>query len=361
MFYIIFEVSILIQPQLFLPWIHVVFGWWMLGTGFLSMVDCYINLHDHLPGAPGSFLTGLISITLALFMILGHNMSIKTNVLSVIAGVYFILYGIIGLLFHISLIIHSNQPGIHSWSYSTPVFMNAFMPLRFYNSIHELKLASRLEVKKEEIPTDLHVYIYLKGKGPEMFGHIDISYKGTIWSYGNHDPKTRRLLGTYGDGVLIKADEKRFLQESIGTDGKTVICYGIRITEEQGKLIENRIAGLMKRAVRWKCDAEIAHDRGKDMSSCRDYASRVYKETFCEMYKFTKGKYRTYFISSTNCVMIADELIRNPDLHLIDLNGIVTPGSYLSFLNTEYLKPDSIVVSRTLYESGVREAIPQPE
>ncbi len=69
------------------------------------------------------------------------------------------------------------------------------------------------------------------------------------------------------------------------------------------------------------------------------------------MFKFSKGKFRTYFISSTNCVMLADELIRNRDLTLINLSGLVTPGAYLSFLNTEYLKPNSAVISRTLYET----------
>ena len=69
------------------------------------------------------------------------------------------------------------------------------------------------------------------------------------------------------------------------------------------------------------------------------------------MYKFTKGKFKTYFIAGTNCVNLADDLIRSKDLNLIDLNGLVTPGAYLAFLNTEYLKKDSIVKTRTLFES----------
>jgi hypothetical protein len=114
----------------------------------------------------------------------------------------------------------------------------------------------------------------------------------------------------------------------------------------------------MERAIPWKCDAQLAREAGKDMEPYNDYASRVYKETFCEMYKFSSGKFRTYFISSTNCVILADELIRNRDLRLIDLTGLITPGAYLSFLNTQYLKKNTPVISRIFYEKGVNDPVP---
>ncbi|MBO7703888.1 MAG: hypothetical protein J6S26_05520, partial [Solobacterium sp.] len=131
------------------------------------------------------------------------------------------------------------------------------------------------------------------------------------------------------------------------------------LSDEQKAIVEKRIDRMMERTVPWKCAAALCHEAGEDMNACQDYASRVYKETFCDMFKFTNGKFRTYFISATNCVILADELIRSRDLSLVDLTGFVTPGAYLSFLNTEYLKQDSIVVSRTLYEAGVREPLPE--
>lgn len=45
------------------------------------------------------------------------------------------------------------------------------------------------------------------------------------------------------------------------------------------------------------------------------------------------------------------KLIRNEDLRLVTPSGFVTPGSYLAFLEQEYQKPDSIVISRTVYRS----------
>ena len=68
------------------------------------------------------------------------------------------------------------------------------------------------------------------------------------------------------------------------------------------------------------------------------------------MYKFANGKFKTYFVFSTNCVLLADELLHCKELDLIPIGGIVTPGTYLEFLNTEYLRPGGMVVERTIYK-----------
>jgi len=361
-FLILFDLSfgfiLLMMPDQFLSWMHVFFGWWMLGHGCLMLINFYVTLIDRLAGGLLPLVTGLFSSFLGGFMIFSSNLPIKTSLLSILAGIYFLLYGLLGFLFHLQVFLASRKIRVFSWSYSAPVFFNAFLPLDTYITIKQLKLEQQLKIHESSQNPDLHVYIYLKGKGPEALGHIDISYHGTIWSYGCHDPQARHLFGTMGDGVLIRAKEQSFIQESITTDGKTVIDYGIVLNDEQKKVLENRISSLLSRTVPWKCSAAIAHEEGKPMTACTDYASRVYRETFCDMFKFASGKFRTYFIASTNCVLLADELIRNPQLNLIDLNGLVTPGAYLAFLNTEYLKPDSIVVSRSVYEQGVREAGP---
>ena len=357
-FNLLFGIVLLIWPNQFMMFVHVFFGWWMLGHGILHLVDFYVCLHDQLPGSLRHLISGILFLILSVFLIIGRNMAIKTEVLSILAGIFFIVYALFGFLEHLLVLLKGFDPARSSFSVTSPILMTAFLPIQFYISIKELKRDTLLKEKRETTPSDLRVYIYLKGKGPEMFGHIDISYKGTIWSYGNHDPRTRRLNGTLGDGVVIRADEIRFLRESIETDHKTIICFGIRLSESQKKTVESRLEQLMERAVPWKCDAQLAHEAGKDMEPYNDYASRVYKETFCDMYKFSSGKFRTYFISSTNCVILADELIRNKDLRLIDLTGLITPGAYLSFLNTEYLKKNTPVISRIFYEKGVNDPVP---
>ena len=346
-----FMMAILTRPDRFMSLVHIFFGWWMFGHGIISLIEFQVLVRDQQPGTVSRFFTGIIFLLVSAFMLSGRSLSVKNDVLTVTAAGFFLIYGVLGFLFHLSVLRRRQNPDLPSWSVSPPILLNAFFPFQVFISLKQLKDDTRLSSAKPAEEPDLKVFIYMKGKGPEIFGHIDLSYRGTILSYGNHDPQSRRLNGTYGDGVLIRADEDLFLREGINTEEKSVIGYGIQVDETERTALEKRIEDLLSRTVPWKPAAQLAEEAGEDMSACRDYASRVYRETHCEMFKFSKGKFRTYFISSTNCVMLADELIRNRYLTLVDLTGIVTPGAYLSFLNTEYLKPNSKVITRTLYET----------
>ena len=126
--------------------------------------------------------------------------------------------------------------------------------------------------------------------------------------------------------------------------------YGIRLTDAEKQILRGRIQELMSRAMPWDCAAAAAERNHQDSSRINDYASKIYKTTHCEMFKFSSGKFRTYFAASTNCVLLADELIRSKNLNLIDIAGFATPGAYLSFLNSQYLLKTTPVRTRTIYE-----------
>ncbi len=347
LFMFIFGIIILVYPNLFYRFAIIFVGWWMFAEACINLIKFYVKKRDQVNGAASLFISGFISLILSIFLIFSKSMS-KGHVVALIGGIYLIIYGLLGFTFH--LFFNTTNKKYH-WSYSPPVLLNAFIPSNVFISIKHLKKNSKLDIHKEKIQTPLHVYVYLNETGPEAFGHIDIGYKGTIYSYGCHDPNTRKLVGTMGDGVLIKSDEQKFIDNATHGENKVIISYGIDLNEQEQSIIEKRIDDMMSRTVPWLCLYAENEKEGKDVSNIHDYASRVYKNTHAEMYKFTSGKFKTYFIAGTNCVNLADDLIRSKELNLIDLNGLVTPGAYLAFLNTEYQKKDSIVKTRTLYES----------
>lgn len=350
-------IAVIANPDLFFHFTHLFMGLWMLGHGIILMINFYVRIRDRLPGAAGQFFASLASLVLAVFLIFSSHWADKTALLSIFAGIYFCFYGLIGLAFHLVVTSpRSTARRRYNWSYSAPVLLNALLPLHVYVSVRHLIKDSTLTNLEGGNHEDLNVYIYLNAKGGESFGHTDISYQGKIYSYGCHDPKHRRLAGTLGDGVLIVSDEKKFLTEALHGENKIIISFGIRLNEDQKHILEHRIREIMSRAVPWKCALAEAEEAGETYDGFMDYASRVYAGTHADMYKFSRGKFRTYFVAYTNCVLLADELIRSNELLLIDINGLVTPGAYLSFLNTEYLKKNTIVVSRTLYKSGLHEA-----
>ena len=154
-------------------------------------------------------------------------------------------------------------------------------------------------------------------------------------------------FGTLGDGVLIRAEEKKFISYSAAGEDRTIVAYGITLTKAQEDILQERIDDLMARAVPWNCAAET------DVNA-HDYVSRVWKNTGCQLYKFTKGKFRTYFVASTNCVLLADTLIRSKQLHLVTPGGFITPGAYLAFLNDAYQRKEGNVKERKIYATANR-------
>lgn len=49
-------------------------------------------------------------------------------------------------------------------------------------------------------------------------------------------------------------------------------------------------------------------------------------------------------------VKLVDTIVGKTGIDLIKVNGIITPGAYLDYLDRLYDRGDSIVVSRTLYQ-----------
>lgn len=353
--HILFGVVIIAMPEMFMRFTIVFYGWWLLLEAWICFVNFHVIRQDRLKGGVTQFLKGLFNLLFGFFFVLGPSITEKGSLLTLIAGFYFLFYGFISFIQCLRL----NHPDSllakkTNWTFSLPVLVNAFLPIRTYVSIRAMQRQEGIRPQHKKEKVDLEVFIYLKGSGFEQLGHVDIAYGDTIYSYGCHDPKTWKLGGTLGDGVLIQVDRKRFLQQGVDENGKVILGYGIRLNEKEKEMLEDRISSLLARSTPWLPVAEQNIALHKNVYEPMDYPSRVFRSTGANFYKFQQGKFKTYFVASTNCVLLADELIRCKDLRLIDLGGFVTPGAYLSFLNNEYLLKKGTVVSRTLYQSGDR-------
>ena len=49
---------------------------------------------------------------------------------------------------------------------------------------------------------------------------------------------------------------------------------------------------------------------------------------------------------------LADILCGASGLDLMNLQGIITPGTYYAFLDRQFRRPNSIVISRTVYRDS---------
>lgn len=347
-----FSLFIWLFPDNFYKFVHIIIGFWVLLNGIIGFISYYVYRRDSLKGASWIFTKSFIDLIISLSLMLAPQK--KLWFLSYIAAVYFIFYGLITISENAKdLLPDSTKNKVRKHlSISTPVIICALIPQRFYFSINSMIKKQHVQIDANACDgnsSDLEIFIYLKAHGPESLGHVDICFNNTIYSYGCHDPENRGLHGTLGDGVLIVSDRNSFLQNSINGDDKTIISYQFTLTTSQKEILSKRIQDLMERTVTWSCKAKIADDENHDNALINDYASRVYKSCHAKMYKFTQGKFKTYFVFSTNCVLLADALIRTKDLDLIKTSGIVTPGSYIAFLNQQLSRENSYVTNRVIY------------
>lgn len=52
-------------------------------------------------------------------------------------------------------------------------------------------------------------------------------------------------------------------------------------------------------------------------------------------YKFSSGKFKTYFVMTTNCVQLVDDVVGATGLDILDNHGFLTPGAYHVYLDKE--------------------------
>ena len=207
-------------------------GVWMLAAAFLSAINCYVIARDRQAHFLRQFLYTIYAGLLGLFLILGASFSLKRWILSLLAGIFFTAYSLRAFLADYTRFFPDSWIARHrTWSLSLPLLFSAFVPMRAWVIIQQAD-----QLPKDTTPADLYVYVYCKGSGFERFGHIDIAYKGLIYSYGCHDPQNRTLGGTLGDGVLIVIDQKKFLQNAAESEDKTIIQYGLRLNEKQKEI-----------------------------------------------------------------------------------------------------------------------------
>lgn len=129
--------------------------------------------------------------------------------------------------------------------------------------------------------------------------------------------------------------------------------YGLALTPEQKKGVQEQLDDLLSHVLPWEPKAEQA-DKGEIKGNAKDFedvSSQLYNDAKASFYKFKQGnEFKTYYALGTNCVKLVDTLVGKTGIDLIKINGIITPGAYLDYLDRLYDRGDSIVVSRTLYQ-----------
>ena len=273
-----------------------------------------------------------------------------------VLGAYFFLYGVSnirdGFLFEEEIGKNHLKRRIRI---SLPIVLAALIPARTLAKINKFMQENADERE------DIHLGMVKSGKTAELeifvhtaetslfsaIGHVDICYQGRVISYGNYDPSSETLFGMVGDGVLYFCDRDKYIDLCKRESQKTLFGYGIDLTPEMEKAVQKKLAELKQLTIPWEPSADkIMTGDGKEDYT---YAYKIRHETDGELYKFIKSKFKSYFVLSTNCVLLADTIVGQAGTDILSPKGFIAPGTYQAYLNREFEKPNSIVVSKHVY------------
>ena len=200
-----------------------------------------------------------------------------------------------------------------------PVIFTILLPKKMLDKINhfiqeELSMSewTSPELKGTDRQPVLKVFIHVGEDGFNQMGHVDLSYKGRVYAYGNYDIDSERLLGAIGDGVLFSLDDQDYIDYCL-QDNKTLFEYRVVLP-----------------------------------------ATQEYK---VETFKFRSSRYKTYFVLGTNCVLLADQLIGASGLDLLAMVGILAPGTYYDYFEKEFQKPNPMVVGKTIHNPVLKDSM----
>ena len=232
-----------------------------------------------------------------------------------------------------------------------PVIIAAFFPAEQLNRFNRFwqgekrehqKVYSRIRDKQK--PVDLEVLVHTSDQNLfGMIGHVDICYQGKVISYGSYDVFSEHLFGTIGDGVLFKVDKDAYIDLCKEENKKTLFGYGLSLTDAQKRAVEKRLAEIDELLAVWNPSAELKNND-------HTYAYKLKHGLGAQLYKFKTSQFKTYFILSTNCCLLADSIIGQAGTAILDMRGIITPGTYQSYLQYEFESANDLVVARSIYQ-----------
>ena len=273
----------------------------------------------------------------------------KENIerLAIYLGIYLILFSIT----YFNDFLKEQFPKVKNkkrrFRITLPILFATFIPyrvLQYLNKIiDQLDNTKLISNKKTSGNKDLEILIHVREDNIGKWGHADLCYNNTIYSYGCYDEESKKLLKSLGDGTLfeIKGKEK-YINYCNNNSNKTIFCYGITLNEEEKKEIEKKIKEIKKNTYKWN-----PNNLGKEKENT--YAIELTNVAKAKFYKFKNTNYKTYFLLSTNCVKLVDDILGTTGTDILKINGVITPGVYYEYLDKEYKRKNSNVISKEIY------------
>ena len=347
--------------------VPIAFGIYLLLSSIIKYINGGIYLYNKTKGYLTEFVLGTIYLLLSLSIIFSPIKNLDTVL--IILGIYVLLLGINYIIDFISFImpIHVKNKLRRRIRIALPAAVEAIIPYAVLSEINYLIDKDNydnlvFEENKKNIEPDIEVFVHTSPRGFNRMGHVDIYYNGKVISYGGYDDSSLRFFRLIGDGVVfVVPSRSKYISFCIEHSKKTIFAFGLKLTDKQKDRVNEAIENIFKDLEDWECPYQAAINvnnkkskkkkKRNNSNQFKDYASTLYQSTEVKFYKFNNGRWKKYFVLGNNCSRLADYIVGKSGLDLLKMYGVITPGAYYEYLNREFQKKNSMIISRKIYNS----------
>ena len=341
-------------PLSFFPF---VFALYMIFNGIIRMITYILLLKTKSDSRVFSLITSIIYFIIGIPLLFGPLKNISRML--IIVGVYILLLGFNFLISFVSNIIPLNIKNKlrRKVRITLPSFLAAVIPYQVLKEINNYlnennNVSLIIKNKKENEIPNLEIFVHIAPTSYNRFGHVDICINNKVISYGAYDFSTSKFFNMIGDGMIFEVDRDRYIKYCTRYSNKTLFCFGLKLTDKQLDRVNRRIASIMNNVDDYKTLYEIDKLNHNIKQEYKNYPSKLVKRTKAKFYKIKSGTFKTFFILGVNCCRLANYIVGKDDIDILKMYGIITPGTYYEYLNQEFYKKNSIVISRTIYNNA---------
>lgn len=351
--HIIFGIICINNNSFVLTTVSRIFSIYFLFISITHLINYFIYLKYNIRGKLICIIKFIILFVLSISLLL--KPIINAKYLSIILSIYLILYGINAITNFLSEIIplKTKNKVKRSINIQLPILFTAFIPprlTRYINELLETEEENKFNSKKKNLTSDLEVLIHLAPNGSAAMGHVEISFKNKVYSYGNYDRHSRSLFDSIGDGVILIANKQKYIKYCIEKRERYIIEFGISLTDYEKEIVEERINKLINsNTIDYLSDKQLAEKGLIPNREFHDMSSEIYLEADGQYKKITSGKYKKFFVLKNNCAMVAQYILSSVGKEILAINGIISPGAYYNYLNKRFMMKNTNVISRKIY------------
>lgn len=333
-------IGILLVSSPFLPTGMLAYGiaLYQLLVGIFLLIHSWIGFRNGLQGRWMSLLDAVLHILFAVAFF-GNEQSFLPSLYSLL-GLYLLFLGVSSFRDGLEYDWGKQLSSIRRKRISLPIFVTAIIPMVALDKINRFLNPDASQAQffgDRSRQPDLEIWVHTARQGFERMGHVDLALDGVTYCFGNYDVDSGSLFGAIGDGVLMTLPVEQYKKSLLADAWRAVFGYGLVLSPDEKASVQARLDQIMKEALPFSL---------KTAQQKQSYLGQMVQKYGAQTYKFRRGKYKTYFVMTTNCVQLVDDVVAGTGLDILDNHGILTPGAYHAYLDKEFHKPKSRVVSQ---------------